>query len=194
VAAPRRDPPQPTPQRGHGQTFVVCAAFDAAADAGIERLRDQVAAAGHRVRRAHRPHFTLTAARTGDLDDVLAVAAEVAARHTPIGLTMTGLGSFPSGVLFVAPKDSRPLRDLQRDAHGAMSRRWPPAFGSQSAPDKWIAHCTLATRLPRTDLHTLQRSSFEPFPATVQAVTVIAVGGSGDLARFPLAEPQRDQR
>ncbi len=37
------------------RTLVVCAAFDAATDAAIEQLRDRVTAAGHRVRRAHRP-------------------------------------------------------------------------------------------------------------------------------------------
>jgi 2'-5' RNA ligase len=193
VAAQRRNPPQPAPQRGHGRTVVVCAAFDTETDAAIERLRDRVAAAGHRVRRAHRPHFTLSAARVADEDEVLVIAAEVAARHAPIPLTMRGLGSFPSGVLFVAPEDSTALRALQRDAHETMRRHWPPAFGPQSSPDRWIAHCTLATRLGRPDLRTLRQSRFDPFPAMVDAVAVIAVGGTGDLARYLLAATPRHQ-
>lgn len=170
------------------RTLVVCAAFDAATDAALETLRDRVAAAGHRVRRAHRPHLTLTAARTDDADDVAAVVAGVAARHRPIPLTMRGLGGFPSGVLFVAPDGSAALRDLQRDAHDTASRRWRPAFGRQSAPEEWVAHCTLATRLRPSDLRALRETPFDPFPATVDALTVIAVGGSGDLAQFSLAD------
>jgi 2'-5' RNA ligase len=146
-----------------------------------------VAAAGHRVRRAHRPHLTLTAARTADAEDVAALGAELAARHAPISLTMRGFGSFPSGVLFVATADSPALRELQCDAYDTLRRWWPPAFGSQSAPDDWVAHCTLASRLSRPDLRALRDAPFDPFPATVDALTVIAVGGSGDLARFPLA-------
>jgi 2'-5' RNA ligase len=169
------------------RTLVVCAAFDAATEAAIERLRDRVAAAGHRVRRAHRPHLTLTAARMADADDLAAVVAEVAARHAPIPIAMLGFGSFPSGVLFVATGESSPLRELQRDAYDTLARRWPPAFGPQSAPDDWVAHCTLATRVPRPALRALRAAPFDPFPAVVAELTVIAVGGSGDLARFPLA-------
>ena len=168
------------------RTLVVCAAFDPITDAAIEALRDRVAAAGHRVRRAHRPHLTLTAARTPDVDDLAVLVAEVAARHAPIQLTMGALGSFPSGVLFVATDDSAALRKLQRDAYDTVGERWRPAFGAQSAPDDWVAHCTLATRLPRPALRTLRDMPFDPFPATVDALSLIAVGGSGDLARFLL--------
>jgi 2'-5' RNA ligase len=169
-------------------TAVLCAAFDAAADAALDRLRDQVEAAGHRVRRAHRPHVTLTAARVDQLDEVIDVAAAVAARHAPIPLTMATLDSFGSGVLFVAPTDSAALRTLQRDAHRTMAARRPPAFGPQSEPDRWVAHCTLATRLDRAQVRDLRRAPFEPFAATVDAIAVIVVGGHGDIARVPLAD------
>jgi 2'-5' RNA ligase len=98
----------------------------------------------------------------------------------------TALGSFPSGVLFVAPGDCPALRVLQRDAYDTLRRRWPPAFGRQSAPDDWTPHCTLATRLRSPELRALRASAFEPFPATVDTLTVIAVGGWSDLARCRL--------
>jgi 2'-5' RNA ligase len=176
------------------RTLVVCAAFDAAGDGAIERLRDRVAAAGHRVRRAHRPHLTLTAARTPDADDLAAVVAEVAARHAPIPLAMRGFGSFPSGVLFVATEDPAALRELQRDAYDTLARRWRPAFGPQSAPDDWVAHCTLATRVPRPALRALRAGPFDPFPAVVAELAVIAVGGTGDVVRFPLAGSPHEPR
>jgi 2'-5' RNA ligase len=170
------------------RTLVVCAAFDPATDAGIETLRDRVAAAGHRVRRAHRPRLTLTAARTADAEDLAALVAEVAGRHAPIPLGMRGFGSFPSGVLFVETDESSALRELQRDAYETLRQRWAPAFGWQSAPGEWVAHCTLATRLPRPDLRALREAPFDPFPVTVDALAIIAVGGSGDLARLPLTD------
>jgi 2'-5' RNA ligase len=169
------------------RVLVVCAAFDAVTDARIDSLRDAVEAAGHRVRRAHRPHLTLSAARMDEPDEVVALASEVAARHATVRVTMTGLGTFPSGVLFVAPDDSPGLRSLQRDAYDSMRAHWPPAFGGQTAPGEWIPHCTLATRLTRRELHELRTRPFDPFVAVVDAIAVIAVGGSGDLARIPLA-------
>ncbi|MFN2562743.1 MAG: 2'-5' RNA ligase family protein [Jatrophihabitans sp.] len=176
------------------RTLVVCAAFDAATDAAVETLRERVAAAGHGVRRAHRPHLTLTAARTDDADDLAAVVAEVAARHAPVPLTMRGFGGFPSGVLYVATDESPPLRELQHDVYDTLARKWLPAFGAQSAPGDWVAHCTLATRLPRPSLRALRDAPFDPFPATADALTVIAVSGTGDLARFPLAGPPPEPR
>ena len=52
------------------KTAVVCAALDAAADAEVEQLRLRVEAAGHCARRNHRPHFTLSAARVEDVEEL----------------------------------------------------------------------------------------------------------------------------
>jgi 2'-5' RNA ligase len=163
-------------------TAVVSAAFDPATDAVVERLREGVEAAGHRVRRAHRPHLTLAAARVDDVETVAALTREIAARHAPIPLTMSGLGSFPSGVLFVATEALPELQELQRDAYDTLTARWPPAFGPQSEPASWVPHVTLATRLPRPALRRLREIPLEPYPATVDALAVIVVGGQGDAA------------
>lgn len=166
---------------------VVCAAFDPATDALIEMLRREIENAGQRVRRAHRPHLTLGAVRVPDIDKIVNLADAVAERHTPIALTMAALGSFGSGVLFVAPERSDALRDLQRDAHETLvDAGWPAAFGEQSDPAGWVAHCTLATRVWRGSLPGLVQRPFRPFPATLDALAVILVGGHGDVAHLPL--------
>lgn len=167
-------------------TAVVCAAFDAAGDDHVERLRRVAERAGLRVRRAHRPHLTLTAARVDEPAAVVTRAGEVAGRHAPTTLTATGLGSFDSGVLFVAVTATDPLHALQRDAHATLAAAWPPAFGVQSRPGEWVAHCTLATRVPPRVLRELTATRFEPFPLVVDALAVIEVGGRGDVARLPL--------
>jgi 2'-5' RNA ligase len=167
-------------------TAVVCAAFDPATDARIERLRSAVEANGHRVRRAHRPHLTLVAARVDDPSAVVALARDVGPRHPALPLAMTGLGGFPSGVLFVRSDPSPALQALQRDAYDTVTRLWPSAFGRPTAPESWVAHCTLATRLPRPALRRLQELHFEPFQARVTSLAVILVGGQGDVANVPL--------
>jgi 2'-5' RNA ligase len=169
-------------------TAVVCAAFDTATDEVIETWRARADAAGLPVRRTHRPHFTLSAARIpgAELADVCALAGEVAARHGPGPLTMTRLGSFPSGALWLGPDESPPLAELQRDVQDTLARRWPPAFGAQSDPDGWVAHCTLATRVWRGRMTRFTRQALIPFPATVDALAVILVGGRGDVAHLRL--------
>jgi hypothetical protein len=68
-----------------------------------------------------------------------------------------------------------------------MAARWPPAFGPQSTPATWVPHCTLATRLPRPALPELRHTEFDPFPAVIDAVAVILVGGHGEVGRAPLS-------
>ena len=68
------------------------------------------------------------------------------------------------------------------------ARRWPPAFGAQSDPADWVPHCTLASRARRGTVARFVRRPFSPFPATVDALAVILVGGRGDVARLPLRD------
>lgn len=170
-------------------TAVVCAAFDAPSDDRIERLRRLVEGEGLRVRRAHRPHLTLSGARVASSASVGRVVEEVARRHGPIRLAATGLGSFPSGVLYVEVAASESLDALQRDAHATLASTWPPAFGAQSEPDTWVAHCTLATRVSPPALQRLTAAGFDPFPLVVDALAVLEVGGTGDVAHLPLGGP-----
>jgi 2'-5' RNA ligase len=167
---------------------VICAAFDAEPDEVIEGLRAEAEAAGLRVRRAHRPHFTLAAARVAqdEIEAVVESARAIAARHSPVALTMTHLGRFASGVLWLGPEPSDALRDLQRDASATLADHWPPAFGEQTNPANWIPHCTLATRVPRPALDRFARRPVTPFLATVDALAVLLVGGQGDVAHLPL--------
>ena len=66
---------------------------------------------------------------------------------SPSRSSLTGLDTFPRGVLWLRPAPSPALAELQRDAHDSLrAAGWPPAFGPRSAPERWIAHCTLATR------------------------------------------------
>jgi len=202
LAAQRRDTPQEPPPRGQHSgvvTAVVCTAFDAATDDAVYAVREILRDAGVPLppRPPHRPHFTLTAARVvrgPELDRVGDVAAEVAARHASVPLALTEVGRFGrAGALWLGPAPSRGLPALQRDVYRSLKRAgWPPAFGERSAPNLWVPHCTLATRVAKPRLRELQElvaAQYEPIRATVDALAVILVGGRGDIRHLALTGP-----
>jgi 2'-5' RNA ligase len=171
-------------------TAVVCAAFDAATDAAVLAVREQVRAAGVRLAEqpAHRPHLTLAAARIepAELARVLDLAGAVAARQQPFRVALAEIGSFAgSGVIWLGPAPSSALSRLQADVDVALcADGWPRAFGEHSDPAQWVAHCTLATRvrepLLRRVLATV-RASYEPIEARIDGLATILVGGRGDV-------------
>jgi 2'-5' RNA ligase len=178
----------------------VCAAFDGPTDEAIYAVRDQVRAAGVPLpdRPRHRPHFSLSAARVprSALDEVVAVAAEVAARHEPIPIALTEVGRFGrAGALWLGPAPNRGLPALHRDIYRVLKQAgWPPAFGERSAPRLWVPHCTLAARVAKPQLRDVQAvlsAGYEPIRGTVDALAVILVGGRGDVARLPLVAAGR---
>jgi 2'-5' RNA ligase len=176
-------------------TAVVCAAFDAATDDAVMAVRELVRVAGIELppKPPHRPHFSLAAARIDrdDLPRVLDVARTVAALHRPLPLLLTEVGRFGrAGVVWLGPAPSPELAILQRDTDAALqSAGWARAFGDRSDPAQWIAHCTLATRVPKPMLRRIQAEvsrGYRPITATVDALATILVGGSGDVGHAPL--------
>ena len=178
-------------------TAVVCTAFDAATDAAVYAVRELLRAGGVPLpdRPPHRPHFSLAAARVApgeELERVCHVAASVAARHVPLPLALTEVGRFGrAGALWLGPAPSRGLPALQRDVYRSLKHAgWPSAFGERSAPNLWVPHCTLATRIAKPRLRELQdlvAARYKPIRATVDALAVILVGGRGDVVHLPLA-------
>jgi 2'-5' RNA ligase len=177
-------------------TAVVCAAFDPDTDEAIYAVRDRVRQLGVRLpdRPPHRPHFSLAAARVergAELDRVTEVAAEVAAQHAPVPIVLSEVGRFGrAGALWLGPAPNRGLPTLQRDAFRALKHAgWESAFGDRSAPRLWVAHCTLATRVPKPRLRELQEAiaaGYQPIRGSIDALATILVGGRGDTAHAPL--------
>ena len=194
MAPGRRDTPQKPRQRGQ-VTAVVCAAFDTAVDDAVYALRDVVRDAGIPLppRPPHRPHFSLSAARVpkDSVDEVVAVAADIVVRHEPVPIVLTEVGRFGrAGALWLGPAPNRGLPALHKDAFRSLKRVWPPAWGERSAPNLWVPHLTLATRVAKPLLRDVQRTieqEYQPIRGTIDALAVILVGGRGDIAHLPLA-------
>ena len=58
-----------------------------------------------------------------------------------------------------------------------------------SAPNLWVPHLTLATRVAKPLLREVQQSieqDYQPVRGTIDALAVILVGGRGDIAYLPL--------
>lgn len=175
---------------------MVCAAFDPALDEAVYALRDVVRAAGVPLppRPPHRPHFSLAAARVqqgAELDRIIAVGSEVAARHEPVPIVLSEVGRFGrAGALWLGPAPNRGLPTLQRDVYRSLKQAgWPSAFGERSAPRLWVPHLTLATRVAKPLLREVQQAvqaQYEPIRGSVDALAVILVGGRGDVAHLPL--------
>ncbi len=170
----------------------MCAAFDPDAEAALLRHVSRLQVAGVPVAAPprNRPHITLAAARTtpGDLDRVVTTARQAAGRR-PFPVRLDHLGVFPGGgVLWLGPRPSSALAALQRDADAALlAAGWGRAFGAQSDPQSWTAHCTLATRLRPDDLAKAVRDvarGFREITARVERLVVIVVGGS-EIAVVP---------
>jgi 2'-5' RNA ligase len=179
-------------------TAVVCAAFDQPTDDAVFAVRDVLRDAGVRLppRPPHRPHFSLAAARVGfgaELDRVCAVAAEVAAGHEPIPLILTEVGRFGrAGALWLGPAPTRELAALQRDVYRSLKQAgWASEFGERSAPNLWVPHCTLATRVPKPALRELEElvaRSYQPIRGVIDGLATILVGGRGDTAWCALGQ------
>lgn len=177
-------------------TAVLCAAFDEATDAQVLAVRDVVREAGVELPDLppHRPHLSMVAARVGvgdELDRLLEVAVEVAAQHQPFELTLSEVGRFGrAGALWLGPASSPALNALHRDCVSAVAAAgWGSAFGDRSEPGTWIAHCTLATRLPKPQLRQVQKrvaANYRPITGRVDAIATILVGGHGDTGHAPL--------
>lgn len=169
-------------------TAVVCCAFDPATDEAIlavrERVREYVRLPD---RPPHRPHFTLAAARVPDPSEVVDLAGEIARRHAPVPVRLGEVGRFGrAGVIWLGPGRVRALTALQEDTDATLRAA---GHGNPFIERDWVPHCTLATRVPKPLLREIQETvaaGYEPISGTVEALSVILVGGSGDVDLVPL--------
>lgn len=199
---PRRWPPTDPRRVGvrsaRTVTAVICGAFDAVTDERVLAVRARVIGLGVDLpeRPPHRPHLTFAAARMSpdELARLTTVVGELAGTCRPLPLLLDEVGRFGrAGALWLGPRRSTELaglRRLQRDVDAILTGAgWARAFGERSTSRGWVPHCTLATRVHPRLLRELQATlaqSYEPIDAVVAALSIILVGGSGDVDLVPL--------
>lgn len=177
-------------------TAVVCAAFDADTDARVAAIRALAGELGAKVATtpAHRPHLTLSAARlpADDLPRLLEVVAGIAVGHAPLPIRLSEVGQFArSGVLWLGPERDKALADFHREVYKTLKRSGFPSAFAESAPYRWVPHCTLATRVPRPLLRSVRESLIDevaPFDAALTGLATILVGGRGDVGYAAFAQ------
>ncbi|HEY8323042.1 MAG TPA: 2'-5' RNA ligase family protein [Ktedonobacterales bacterium] len=107
----------------------------------------------HDLREAPRsvpfPHCSYQIAAEYDLATLGAILSQVAARHAPFSVDVSGLGAFeaPEPVLYLAVRRNAALDALHAAlwralVEGGVAREWSPLY----APDSWVPHITLAQR------------------------------------------------
>ncbi len=91
-----------------------------------------------------------------------------------------------AGVVWLGPGRVPALAALQADVDASLrTAGWPDPF----VPREWVPHCTLATRVAKPLLRSVQEAvsaDFAPISGVVDALSVILVGGSGDVDLVPL--------
>jgi len=133
--------------------------FDAATDAAIRGMWDDLAGAGVRSQAGHtapsnRPHVTLAVAVTMDIsvNDALQTVLQRLPFTCAIGAPMLfGRREFTL-VRLIVP--SAKLLSLHSEVHNVCLPHMPEGPMPHSEPDQWTPHATLARRVPADQLQT----------------------------------------
>ncbi|WP_432492606.1 2'-5' RNA ligase family protein [Kineococcus auxinigenes] len=172
--------------RQRERTLVVCAAFDAGLEESLAAVRRSLRAAGVRAPAVprHRPHLTVLGAGCppeGTAAFTSSVAAAAAALP-PVPVVLDEAGTFGRGaVLWAGCREAGALRDWHADAVEALTAHGLRNGFATSAPGRWVPHCTLARRV-RAAPALAALEPLLPLAGRVEALAVVEVGGTGDLA------------
>jgi 2'-5' RNA ligase len=92
-----------------------------------------------------RPHVTLGIA--ADVENELEKRLEAfASSLAPMSFHIRSVGTFPGGVVFLAPIVTRELLEMHAKFHELFGLR-PSAISKLYVPGAWVPHCTLASEL-----------------------------------------------
>lgn len=123
-----------------------------------------------------RPHLTLGAWDTVNVDGAADVLRRLAAKHLRFGLTFDLIGSFAvgKGAFVLIPHVSRELMSLHADLHDGISALHTGPW-KHYTPGHWTPHCTLAMNIDdarMAEAFVAIRGRFRPFTVTVQEITL----------------------
>lgn len=152
--------------------------FDDQADAAVRRLWRLLADAGlpslaTRTHCRHRPHVSLTVAKSLADTDLAPLRSVLMAHHPTLHLHV--LGTFPGteGALFLAVTATADLLAFHAAVHAALAGQSVEHW-LHYMPGKWIPHCTLAEGLDGAQAGQAFELlyGYEPIAATVSAAGI----------------------
>ena len=122
--------------------------MDAGSDAAIRRTWEAIAEAGIKsamLDAGYRPHVSLGVCEELDVDGLARELSAFAERLSPLALTLSSIGLFPSrdNVIFLGVTPTPRLLSVNSEFHGFFGK-YTKAQREHYQTGKWVPHCTLA--------------------------------------------------
>jgi 2'-5' RNA ligase len=123
------------------------------------------------------PHISLVVFPHGEPSAFEATIKSISECNTPFEITLDRADHFPGseGVVFLAPQESNPLREIQRLLFKSMDPKHRENCSPYYLPANWIPHCTVAVGVPENKIAPVKKSCLDNFPGKV---TVKAIRGA----------------
>lgn len=125
----------------------------------------------------YRPHITLGACASLDLEKFEASLKAFAAKLEPFAVEMPYIGVFPhkNGAVFLGVTATEPLLACHRSFHDMFERHAVGAF-EVFGPGRWVPHCSLAYHESRkSDLRALELNLGLRLPLTSTCVNLAVI-------------------
>lgn len=163
--------------------------FDDASTTAITAVQTELYRQRVATECAHTPHISLTVCEEVNAPIFKDVLAEFARHTTPFTLTLSHLGVFLPGVVFLGVTVPRQLLTLHNDFHYDFIQ-YATNVWDYYTPAQWVPHCTLADKLALEAVPqavALCQSMLQlPLQVAIQNITLLDVSTKERLEVFPL--------
>ena len=182
------------------KAYTVALFFDATTEAALRQawaevnlkagLRDKITALT-----GSRPHISLGTFDEGDLAEVVAALAGLAAGQQTFEVSFESIGIFSArGILFLGPAVNRQLLDLHAKCHREMAGL-VHGWANNYLPEKLVFHASVNLGLEKEELLRAVRAALDipmPIPATVERLGILKLPGGDFNPSFPLSGQKQD--
>ncbi|MGG0185614.1 2'-5' RNA ligase family protein [Bacillus rhizoplanae] len=165
---------------GMSRLYAVIVTFDEIFAAHIKKKWDELSDLSSYINNIEglEPHITLADYKYLDVKIFKRELHQFAKCMSTIEIEFSHIGSFPvNGTVFYAPTITENLKQSHTNYHKYFSRFQDNA-DSYYVPDKWVPHCTVASRLTKIQLGQVFQhvyESFEVMRAVINRIKLIQV-------------------
>lgn len=158
--------------------YAVIATFDERTENRVKEIWKKIEGITGVSMKGLDPHITL--ADYYDLDEkaYLRKLEQLAECTNPFSVVFSSIGAFPStGTVFVAPVMTKELQDVHRSFHEYL-KEFLDYEQSYYVPNKWVPHCTIASRLDKSNFLRVIEHMYDEFrveQALLKRIKVVKV-------------------